>query len=132
MQEENHRLAKFNEELSKKNLALAKRLRDNGLDDSIQISENIHDVATVIKRSQVFQGTKYLIRSNLSLRNILRKFGEEHCVGNNCFISATGMFKYRPEEIGKIIQRLVDDLTPRVAITLFPGLPAYIVFMCLR
>lgn len=64
LQEENHRLAKFNEELSKKNLALAKRLRDNGLDDSIQISENIHDVATVIKRSQVFQGTKYLTRPN--------------------------------------------------------------------
>lgn len=60
LQEENHRLAKLNEDLSKKNVALAKRLRDNGLDDSVMISENIHDVATVIKRTIVYRGTAYL------------------------------------------------------------------------
>lgn len=45
---------------------------------------------------------------------------------------ALGMFKYRPDDISKLVQRLVVELTPRIAITLFPGLPAYIVFMCLR
>lgn len=59
LQEENHRLAKSNDDLSKKNVVLAKRLRDNGLDDSIMISENIHDVASVIKRTQVYQGKTY-------------------------------------------------------------------------
>lgn len=56
LQEENHRLVKSNDDLSKKNVVLAKRLRDNGLDDSIIINENVHDVAAVIKRAQVYQG----------------------------------------------------------------------------
>lgn len=45
---------------------------------------------------------------------------------------ATGIFKYRPEDIGKLLQRIVDDLEPRVARTLLPALPGYIVFMCIR
>lgn len=51
-------MAKANEDLSKRTDLLAKRLRENGLDDSILIAENIHDVAAVIKRTQVYQGTK--------------------------------------------------------------------------
>ncbi|XP_059615279.1 unconventional myosin-Va isoform X2 [Phlebotomus argentipes] len=43
-----------------------------------------------------------------------------------------GIFKYRPEDEGKIIQRLTTDLKPRTAITLLPGLPAYIILMCIR
>lgn len=52
-------MARTNEDLSKKNDLLARRLRENGLDDSILITENIHDVAAVIKRTQVYQGTQY-------------------------------------------------------------------------
>lgn len=43
-----------------------------------------------------------------------------------------GIFKYRHDDHLIILQRLIKDLTPRVAITLFPGLPAYILFMCIR
>lgn len=43
-----------------------------------------------------------------------------------------GIFKYSDKDTKKILQRLITDLTPRVAITLLPGLPAYIVFMCIR
>lgn len=43
-----------------------------------------------------------------------------------------GIFKYRIEDEGKILQRLITDLTPRVAIGLLPGLPAYIILMCIR
>lgn len=43
-----------------------------------------------------------------------------------------GIFKYRHEDEGKIIQRLVTDYTPKVAVTLQPGLPAYIFLMCIR
>lgn len=43
-----------------------------------------------------------------------------------------GIFKYRPEDEPKILQRLVHDLSPRTALTLDPGLPAYIIFMCIR
>lgn len=43
-----------------------------------------------------------------------------------------GIFKYNEKDTDKILQRLIVELTPRVAITLFPGLPAYIVFMTIR
>lgn len=43
-----------------------------------------------------------------------------------------GMFKYSNKDTAKILQRLIVELTPRVAITLLPGLPAYIVMMCIR
>lgn len=43
-----------------------------------------------------------------------------------------GMFKYRHEDENKILQRLITELKPRTAITLLPGLPAYILFMCIR
>lgn len=43
-----------------------------------------------------------------------------------------GIFKYRYEDEAKILQRLTTDLTPRVAITLYPGLPAIILFMAIR
>jgi myosin V len=43
-----------------------------------------------------------------------------------------GILKYRYEDEEKIMQRLINDLKPRVAITLSPGLPAIIIFMCIR
>ncbi|XP_053683120.1 unconventional myosin-Va isoform X2 [Sabethes cyaneus] len=46
--------------------------------------------------------------------------------------SYQGILKYRQEDENKIIQRLVTDLKPRVAVTLTPNLPAYVVFMCIR
>lgn len=45
---------------------------------------------------------------------------------------ALGIYKYRHEDINIILQRLINELTPRIAITLFPGLPAYVLFMCIR
>ncbi|XP_032683179.1 unconventional myosin-Va isoform X3 [Odontomachus brunneus] len=43
-----------------------------------------------------------------------------------------GMFEFRKEDINVIIRHLVFDLKPRIAVTLLPGLPAYILFMCIR
>ncbi|XP_076760746.1 dilute class unconventional myosin isoform X2 [Xylocopa sonorina] len=43
-----------------------------------------------------------------------------------------GIFEFRKEDINVIIRHLVIDLKPRVAVTLLPGLPAYILFMCIR
>ncbi|XP_034163176.2 unconventional myosin-Va isoform X2 [Pangasianodon hypophthalmus] len=54
--------------------------------------------------------------------NILRK--ERHC---------QGMLEYRKEDEAKLFKTLITDLKPRgVAVNLIPGLPAYILFMCLR
>ncbi|XP_067003336.2 unconventional myosin-Va [Anabrus simplex] len=43
-----------------------------------------------------------------------------------------GMFEYRREDEQVIVKHLIFDLKPRIAVTLLPGLPAYILFMCIR
>ncbi|XP_069384282.1 unconventional myosin-Va-like isoform X1 [Paralichthys olivaceus] len=44
-----------------------------------------------------------------------------------------GMLKYKEGEENRLLKNLVIDLKPRgVAVSLIPGLPAYIIFMCLR
>lgn len=43
-----------------------------------------------------------------------------------------GIFKYDNKNRPKMLQKLIVELTPRVAVTLLPALPAYIMFMCIR
>ncbi|XP_011873273.1 PREDICTED: unconventional myosin-Va [Vollenhovia emeryi] len=43
-----------------------------------------------------------------------------------------GMFEFKKEDINVIIRHMVIELKPRIAVTLLPGLPAYILFMCIR
>lgn len=44
-----------------------------------------------------------------------------------------GMLKYKQGDETKLLKNLVTDLKPRgVAVSFIPGLPAYIIFMCLR
>ncbi|XP_060520743.1 unconventional myosin-Va isoform X2 [Cylas formicarius] len=43
-----------------------------------------------------------------------------------------GMFAYKSGHENLIMKHLVIDLKPRTAVTLLPGLPAYIMFMCIR
>ncbi|CAF0777038.1 unnamed protein product [Brachionus calyciflorus] len=43
-----------------------------------------------------------------------------------------GILEWKVEDEPKIISKLIDDLKPRLALTFLPGLPAYILFMCIR
>ncbi|XP_068247184.1 unconventional myosin-Va-like isoform X2 [Palaemon carinicauda] len=43
-----------------------------------------------------------------------------------------GMFEYDRSDEMQIIRVLIYELKPRVAVTFLPGLPAYILFMCIR
>ncbi|XP_007422237.1 unconventional myosin-Vc isoform X2 [Python bivittatus] len=44
-----------------------------------------------------------------------------------------GMLQYRKEDEAKIVQNLILDLKPRgVVVNMIPGLPAHILFMCIR
>lgn len=43
-----------------------------------------------------------------------------------------GMFEYKKEDEHVIIKNLIYDLKPKIAVNLLPGLPAYILFMCIR
>lgn len=91
-------MSKSIEKLTQKTQILSKRLRQNGIDDSIVPLESIANSPMIYKRAPTYQG----------------------------------IFKYRAEDVNKLLQRLLDDLEPRVAKTLSPALPAYIFFMCIR
>ncbi|XP_074534427.1 unconventional myosin-Va-like isoform X2 [Halichoeres trimaculatus] len=44
-----------------------------------------------------------------------------------------GMLEYREGDEGRLLKNVITDLKPRgVAVSFLPGLPAYIIFMCLR
>ncbi|XP_065350238.1 unconventional myosin-Va isoform X2 [Cloeon dipterum] len=43
-----------------------------------------------------------------------------------------GMFEYQSGDENLVIRKLIYELKPKVAMTLLPGLPAYILFMCIR
>ncbi|XP_067139175.1 unconventional myosin-Va-like isoform X3 [Centruroides vittatus] len=43
-----------------------------------------------------------------------------------------GILEYRKEDEAAIIKNLIYDFKPKIAVTLLPGLPAYILFMCIR
>ncbi|ESN92553.1 hypothetical protein HELRODRAFT_189498 [Helobdella robusta] len=43
-----------------------------------------------------------------------------------------GMFEYRKEDEPIIIKSLIIEMKPRLAMQHLPGLPAYIIFMCIR
>lgn len=43
-----------------------------------------------------------------------------------------GMLEYKKENESALIKTLISDLRPKVAAGLLPGLPAYILFMCVR
>ncbi|XP_037069496.1 LOW QUALITY PROTEIN: unconventional myosin-Vb-like [Pollicipes pollicipes] len=47
-------------------------------------------------------------------------------------VDYVGMFEYKKEDEEALIRSLIFDLRPKTAAVLLPGLPAYILFMCIR
>ena len=43
-----------------------------------------------------------------------------------------GVLEWKMEDESKIIAKLIDELKPRLAVTFLPGLPAYVLIMCIR
>ncbi|XP_012285595.1 unconventional myosin-Va isoform X2 [Orussus abietinus] len=111
LQEKYDKLAEECRKLRKQCKVLAKRLRDAGLPDSV---ESVNDA--------VVSTTTHSSGESGSNMPAIRKKERDY----------EGMFEFRAEDIGVIIRHLVIDLKPRVAVTLLPGLPAYILFMCIR
>ncbi|XP_041984845.1 unconventional myosin-Va isoform X2 [Aricia agestis] len=75
--------------------------------------------------TDILEGNDTIISQNIStvdLAPVMRKKEREYL----------GMFEYKLQDEGVIIKKLITDLKPRTAITLLPGLPAYILFMMLR
>uniref|UniRef100_A0A8C4HTM8 Myosin VAb n=1 Tax=Dicentrarchus labrax TaxID=13489 RepID=A0A8C4HTM8_DICLA len=82
-----------------------------------------------VKKVEDFEGNHMALSSNSSVTNapvravnITRKEKEYQ-----------GMLEYRQGDEARLLKNVVIDLKPRgVAVSLIPGLPAYIIFMCLR
>lgn len=105
-QEELNFTKKQVQDLQKRNNILANRLKENGISDSI-LSNGLNDSDGV---------------GGAELIGVSKKKAQSY----------QGILKHQHVDEEKILQRLVSDLTPRVAITLLPSLPAYILFMCIR
>lgn len=43
-----------------------------------------------------------------------------------------GILEWKVQDESRIINKLIDELKPRLAVTFLPGLPAYVLFMCIR
>ncbi|KAF7384169.1 hypothetical protein HZH66_012419 [Vespula vulgaris] len=112
LQEKYDKIAEECRKLKKQCKILAKRLKDAGLPDSIESANDSNTVTTTTHSSS----------DNGSIMPAIRKKERDY----------EGMFEFRKEDIGVIIRHLVIDLKPRIAVTLLPGLPAYIIFMCIR
>uniref|UniRef100_A0A3Q3J0W0 Myosin VAb n=1 Tax=Monopterus albus TaxID=43700 RepID=A0A3Q3J0W0_MONAL len=82
-----------------------------------------------MKKVEDFEGNQMIHCNNASLMNapvravnITRKEKEYH-----------GMLEYKKGDESRLLKNLVLDLKPRgVAVSFTPGLPAYIIFMCIR
>lgn len=96
---------------------LTKRLKEAGMDlDDTSITD--YD-CTELQKYKASMGTVNGHGSNMPA---VRKKEREYL----------GMFNYRRGDEAVIMRNLIIDLKPRVAVTLLPGLPAYILFMCVR
>ena len=43
-----------------------------------------------------------------------------------------GMLEYQTADVGQICRALIWELQPRIAVHHLPGLPSYLIFMCIR
>ncbi|XP_076241544.1 dilute class unconventional myosin isoform X2 [Calliopsis andreniformis] len=111
LQEKYDKLADECRKFKKQSKILAKRLRDAGLPDTIETTSD----------SAIISSIGHSADSGSNMPAIRKKERDYE-----------GMFEFRKEDISVIIRHLVIDLNPRVAVTLLPGLPAYILFMCIR
>ncbi|XP_043471363.1 unconventional myosin-Va isoform X2 [Leptopilina heterotoma] len=109
LQEKYDKMSEECRNLKKKCKILAKRLKEAGLPDSVELT---NDPATN-NHSSADSG------SNMPA---IRKKERDY----------EGMLEFKKEDIGVIIRHLIIDLKPRISVTLLPGLPAYILFMCIR
>lgn len=113
-------------------------------EDYIELQEQLNEVQTKLidytKRNQILLA---FIKDNGLADPIMEKLSSTHLAsdqgGNNGLVAIKkkaqnyqGIFKYRHEDENKILHRLVNDLQARTALTLLPGLPAVILFMCIR
>ncbi|XP_028170018.1 unconventional myosin-Va-like [Ostrinia furnacalis] len=88
---------------------LVNKLKEAGIED---VNDILETTETVVPNVSI----------GLEITPVTRKKEREYL----------GMFEYKRQDEAIIIKKLITDLKPKVAVTLLPGLPAYILFMMLR
>ncbi|XP_043471362.1 unconventional myosin-Va isoform X1 [Leptopilina heterotoma] len=128
LQEKYDKMSEECRNLKKKCKILAKRLKEAGYEGS--------DVKESRDRSFVYKG---LVPDSVELTNdpATNNHSSADSGSNMPAIRKKerdyeGMLEFKKEDIGVIIRHLIIDLKPRISVTLLPGLPAYILFMCIR
>ncbi|XP_075169246.1 dilute class unconventional myosin isoform X2 [Haematobia irritans] len=111
VQEELNTFLKKFESLKHRSDKMSLKLQEHGIGDFVSPSKDIENTNAV---------------SSMSLQTA------EVVVGKQKAKTYQGLVKFRSEDLEKIFQRLVTDMTTRVAIGLLPGFPAYVLFMCIR
>jgi myosin V len=107
---------------------------------SVSISNNLNNISVIGDHlnSTMSTSNRNLYNSNNNNNNNITINGTSNSyvpqIINRQKSSADylGMFEWKIEDEPKIIKSLIDDLKPRLAATFLPGLPAYILFMCIR
>ncbi|KAI7812222.1 unconventional myosin-Va, partial [Triplophysa rosa] len=130
------------------------------LSDSLELPQDAriqaslqHEISRLAQQNmdlleQMGKQDKMIRKLKKHLKNYTKKFGEaedqfspESQVGDSGRTVSIvrkerdfrGMLEYRREDENKLHKTLITELKPKgVAVNLIPGLPAYILFMCLR
>ncbi|XP_015117922.1 unconventional myosin-Va isoform X2 [Diachasma alloeum] len=133
LQERYDKIAEENHKLKKKCRILAKRLRDAGYEEN-----DTKDLAEPPKpRAYMITGP---VPDSVEVPTDQSTVTTQSSTSNGAIMPAIrkkerdyeGMFEFKKEDITIVIRHLVIELKPKVAVTLLPGLPAYILFMCIR
>ncbi|GFY64185.1 unconventional myosin-Vb [Trichonephila inaurata madagascariensis] len=91
-------------------------------------AKKVKDTGVVSKRSSVILG----LQGDVTLELEPKEKPNDMPLVKHKEVSYLGMFEYKKEDEHIIIKNLIYDLKPKIAINLLPGLPAYILFMCIR
>ncbi|KAF8788252.1 unconventional myosin-Va-like isoform X3 [Argiope bruennichi] len=91
-------------------------------------AKKVKDTGVTSKRSSVILG----LQGDVTLELEPKEKPNDMPLVKHKEVSYLGMFEYKKEDENIIIKNLIYDLKPKVAVNLLPGLPAYILFMCIR
>lgn len=125
MQHEISRLTADNLDLQEKNDLLSEQLKKYR--SQMKLSKKMKQDGLMTEQQEITQEVHETVHS--SRRN---ERSESLPVVRKKDTNYLGMFDFNMGDEKQIARNLVYELKPRVASTLLPGLPAYIIFMCVR